>query len=109
MMKEGFTKYGLPKIQNLGLIRPTDSAVVTVDGVTWLQSFIVYETDHTRGKGYLRLKQENGKFERAFTLFLTEWEVKGHEEVNMHQPMHRVADVRLTYLVGSAVCVWSQT
>lgn len=65
------------------MIRPTESNVVTVDGVTWLQCYLVYETEHTRGKGYLRLKQEDGKYERAFTLFLTAWEIKGHEEVNL--------------------------
>lgn len=33
------------------------------------RAYLAYETPKTRGKGLLRLKQENGKFTRAYTFF----------------------------------------
>lgn len=33
------------------------------------RAFLTYETDKIRGKGLIRLKEENGKFKRAYTFF----------------------------------------
>lgn len=80
-IKAGLEKLGYPQLQNLRVVRAQDASIVPVDeNLTWAQAYIQYETPKTRGKGFIRLKQENGKFERCFTFFTTMWEVKGHEE-----------------------------
>ncbi|KAL7008598.1 hypothetical protein EMMF5_001860 [Cystobasidiomycetes sp. EMM_F5] len=80
-IKEGLAKHGFPEIRNLKVIRAADASIVPVDDeMTWAQAYLTYETPKTRGKGLLRLQQEDGKFTRAFTFFTTLWEVKGHEE-----------------------------
>lgn len=80
-IKEGLEKHGMPPIKNLKVVRPGDASIVPVnDNLTWAQAFLTYETDKIRGKGLIRLKEENGKFKRAYTFFTTVWEVKGHEE-----------------------------
>lgn len=79
-IKGGLEKHGFPEIQNLKVVRPQEASMVPVGDDVWAQAYLSYETPKTRGKGLLRLKQEDGKFKRAFTFFTTMWEVKGHEE-----------------------------
>lgn len=63
------------------LDEPADEA----DGV--VTAWITFETGAGRGRGLLRLKQEDGA-DRAWTLLTTLYELKGHEEPRgTHRPM----------------------
>jgi len=79
-IKESLEKFGVPAIKNLKVVRPTDASIVPLEGMTWAQAYLSYETDKCRGKGLVRLIEEDGKYEKAYTFFTTIWEVKGHEE-----------------------------
>jgi len=79
-IKEYLTKFGVPAIKNLKVVRPVDASIVPLEKITWAQAYLTYETDKCRGKGLLRLREVDGKFEKAYTFFTTIWEVKGHEE-----------------------------
>ncbi|KAI9826013.1 MAG: hypothetical protein M1819_007468 [Sarea resinae] len=62
---------------------PTSSPVDFNGNVKGVQSFLTLETDVGRGRGLVRLLQDpedNGKW-KAFTLFTTLRELKGHEEM----------------------------
>ena len=77
----GLKQHGVPSITNLKVVRAADASIVPVDDqLTWAQAYLSYETPKCRGKGLIRLKEESGKFDRAYTFFTTIWEVKGHEE-----------------------------
>ncbi|BGP43329.1 hypothetical protein JCM10449v2_007360 [Rhodotorula kratochvilovae] len=84
-IKEHLTKYGVPSVQNLKVIKPHDAVIN--EGANWLQAFTTFETDEGRGKGFLRLRESSpgaGDY-RAFTFFTTLWEIKGHEEFAGHR------------------------
>lgn len=72
-------KFGIPAITNLTVIRPHDVVYMTVSPeVTWIQSFLTYETAEGRGKGFLRLTETapgSGEW-KAYTFFTTLWEIK---------------------------------
>ena len=63
----------------------TEEAPEEADGV--VTAWIVFETSVGRGRGLLRLVQEDGEG-RAYTLLTTLYELKGHEEPRgTHRPM----------------------
>jgi hypothetical protein len=90
-------KFGVPKIKQLTVIKvrrptfpapsslthsfeqPLDAAIVPVsETVIWLQAFITFETEKTRGKGFVRLRESApgaGDW-KAYTFFTATWEVK---------------------------------
>lgn len=51
------TRYGVPAIHSLQVIRPNDAQFV--EGAGWLQAFTTYETAEGRGRGFLRLKESS--------------------------------------------------
>ena len=63
-------------------------------------AWILFETGVGRGRGLLRLKEEDGE-DRAWTLLTTLYELKGHEEPRgTHRPMgaeHGADKERLTW------------
>ena len=77
---------------------PPDEA----DGV--VTAWIVFETGVGRGRGLLRLMEEDGE-DRAWTLLTTLYELKGHEEPRgTHRPMgaEHGANKERTDLAGAA-------
>ena len=62
--------------------KPTSTAFDVAGNVKGVQSFLTVETDIGRGNGLIRLVQdaEDGKW-KAFTLFTSLQELKGHEEL----------------------------
>ncbi|KAM0747858.1 dimethylaniline monooxygenase [Meredithblackwellia eburnea MCA 4105] len=79
-IKESLGKFGVPKIKQLKVIKPHDA--VYTPAANWLHAYLTYETELTRGKGFVRLRESapgRGDW-KAFTFFTALWEVKGHEE-----------------------------
>ena len=83
-------KFGVPAIKNLKVVRPTDgelrllksptslidsqsflASIVPLENITWAQAYLTYETDKCRGQGLLRLINEDGKYNKAYTFFST--------------------------------------
>lgn len=84
-IKGHLSRYGVPTIQNLKVIKPNDAQFNKEAG--WLQAYTTYETPEGRGKGFLRLKESApgaGDWQ-AFTFFTALWEIKGHEENAGHK------------------------
>jgi hypothetical protein len=72
---------------------PSVSAVDFMGKVMGVQSFLTLETDVGRGRGLVRLSQDQddgGKW-KAFTLFTTMHELKDHEETIRSRRPHGVA------------------
>ena len=71
---------------------PSVSAVDFSGKVMGVQSFLTVETDVGRGRGLVRLlqDQEDGGKWKAFTLFTTMHELKGHEETIRGRRPHGV-------------------
>ncbi|KAI9878888.1 MAG: hypothetical protein M1830_010244 [Pleopsidium flavum] len=78
----GVRLHSLDLDTNSKLRAPTVSAVDFSGKVMGVQSFLTVETDVGRGRGLVRLlqDQEDGGKWKAFTLFTTMHELKGHEE-----------------------------
>uniref|UniRef100_A0A0K3CQ10 BY PROTMAP: gi/472582471/gb/EMS20157.1/ dimethylaniline monooxygenase (N-oxide-forming) [Rhodosporidium toruloides NP11] gi/647402401/emb/CDR48655.1/ RHTO0S19e01728g1_1 [Rhodosporidium toruloides] n=1 Tax=Rhodotorula toruloides TaxID=5286 RepID=A0A0K3CQ10_RHOTO len=79
-IKGHLSKYGIPEISSLKVVKPHDARVN--DGAGWLEAFTTYETPEARGQGFLRLKESSpgaGDW-KAFVFFTTLWEINGHEE-----------------------------
>ncbi|GAA5907376.1 hypothetical protein JCM5296_002178 [Sporobolomyces johnsonii] len=87
-IKGHLTKFGVPDIKELKVIRPNDAQFN--EGAGWLQAFTTYETPEGRGRGFLRLKESSpgaGDWQ-AYVFFTTLWEIKGHEERGgIHRPL----------------------
>lgn len=84
-IKGHLSRYGIPTIQNLKVVKPNDAQFNKEAG--WLQAYTSYETPEGRGKGFLRLKESApgaGDWQ-AFTFFTALWEIKGHEEHAGHK------------------------
>lgn len=74
-------KFGVPGIFNLKVVQPEKAVIVKVsEEVTWLQAFFDFETETTRGKGFIRLRESADGDWKAYTFYTALWEIKGHEE-----------------------------
>ncbi|KAK4051477.1 hypothetical protein OIO90_004691 [Microbotryomycetes sp. JL221] len=84
-------KFGVPSLRNMHLVKHQDAAFVPVnDQVEWIQSFFELETDKTRGRGFVRLRESSrgsGDW-KAYTFCTVLHEIKGHEEFsNERRPL----------------------